>query len=137
MLLFVILIAYILDHYNYFATEKTLGNTVISLRKDKSNNIVKVLIRTKKGITKMEVRLSAVKKISSKVLIRDMAFNEERYPNLVLQNLRSIDNPDLPNSLIKFEKADLFKTYKFGVLLVNEGQTRDDEFFSNCKKIYK
>lgn len=84
----------------------------------------------------MEVRLSSVKKISTKVLIREMAFNEQRYPNLVLSNLRAIDHPDLPEKLLNFEKADFFKTYKFGVLLVNEGQTRDDEFFANCKFSY-
>jgi len=119
------------DHYNYFATEKTLGNCVISLRKDKEANLIRVLFRTKKGTIKMEVNPASVKKISSKTLIRDLALNEERYPNYTLTNIRAIDHPALQESLVQFEKADVFKRYKFGVLLVKEGQTRDDEFFAN------
>jgi len=119
------------DHYNYFAVEKTLGDTVISLRKDKATNIVRLLYRTKKGVIKMELSLSSARKLSNKVLVKDLGFNEGRHPKLTLTNIRAIDHADLPSKLVEFEKADVFKRYKFGVLLVKEGQIRDDEFFAN------
>jgi len=119
------------DHYNFFATEKTLGNTLVSVRKDKMAGVARVLIRTKKGITKMEVNLGAIKKPSSKTIVRDMAYNEGHFPNLTLNNIRLVDTVGLQDRLVKFERADVFKRYKFGVLLVKEGQTRDDEFFAN------
>lgn len=124
-------IYFILDHYNYFAVEKTLGDTVISLRKDKATNIVRLLYRTKKGVIKMELSLSSARKLSNKVLVKDLGFNEGRHPKLTLTNIRAIDHADLPSKLVEFEKADVFKRYKFGVLLVKEGQIRDDEFFAN------
>ena len=121
------------DHLNFFASEKVLGNTIISLRKDKAAGRLRVVLRTKKGTVKMEASLSDLRKVSNKTLIRDLAHNEGRHPNWVLSNIRLVPSPELQERLARYEKADVFKKYKFGVLLVKEGQTRDDEFFSNRK----
>ena len=80
---------------------------------------------------KFEVPLSQARKVSMKVLFRDLAWNEGRAPAWSLQNIRAVQHPDLQDELVRYERADIFKKYKFGVLLVRQGQTRDDEFFSN------
>ena len=93
---------------------------------------MKVIIRIKKGTVKLEIPFHNVKKLSSKVIARDIALNEGRFPNLTLTNIQAVDQPSLQEHLLAYEKADIFKRYKFGVLLVKDGQTRDDEFFENC-----
>jgi len=121
------------EHYNFFATERILGHTIGSIRKDKVAQVVRVLIRTKKMAVKFEVPLSQARKVSMKVLFRDLAWNEGRAPAWSLQNIRAVQHPDLQDELVRYERADIFKKYKFGVLLVRQGQTRDDEFFSNVE----
>ena len=72
------------------------------------------------------------KKGSSKNLIKEISFAH----GITLANFKAINNSSLQDLLVKFEKASLFKKYKFGVLLINDGQTKDDEFFSNRSSFF-
>lgn len=119
------------DHTNFLATDKTLGDVVISLRKDKLVGMGYLIFRTRKGVVKMQVCLQNCKKQASKAIVKELALNENRPPKLALTGLRVIDHPDLQDALVKFEKSEVFKRFKFGVVVVKEGQTKDDQYFSN------
>ena len=79
----------------------------------------------------MQVHLQNCKKQASKAIVKELALNENRPPKLTLTGLRVIDHPNLQDALVKFEKSEVFKRFKFGVMVVKEGQTKDDQYFSN------
>ena len=55
--------------------------------------------------------------------------------SLTLIQIRNFDHANAQEELLKFERIELFKEYKFGVLLIREEQTQDDEFFSNSMSL--
>ena len=67
------------------------------------------------------------KKGSSKNLIKETA---NAY-SLSLTSIKAIYNPKIQDFLVRYEKSNVFRRHKFGVLLVRKGQTNDDQFFSN------
>lgn len=56
-------------------------------------------------------------------------FIKGEMPELAEKSFRKVENGG--DLLIEFEKQEISSKYKFGVLYVKEGQTEEDQFYSN------
>lgn len=109
---------------------------VLSVIRPQSANVMRVLLRTKRGDERQMVgesketakifKSTQVKsKIPAAELMRLIA------PSLTNVKLRLIKDLNLIYDLMSFEERLRSKTYKFGILLCKEGQTKEEEMFSN------
>eukprot|EP01117_Protostelium_nocturnum_P011878 TRINITY_DN4336_c0_g1_i1.p1 TRINITY_DN4336_c0_g1~~TRINITY_DN4336_c0_g1_i1.p1 ORF type:complete len:391 (+),score=147.53 TRINITY_DN4336_c0_g1_i1:191-1363(+) len=57
----------------------------------------------------------------------------EANKNLPVNKSKRITDPRLPQALLTFEEQQRIKGFKFGILLAKEGQTKEDEMFSNVE----
>ena len=48
-----------------------------------------------------------------------------------LRNLRKIKDAKLVDELLKFEDREVIRNYKFGIVYVGEGQTKEEDIFAN------
>ena len=64
--------------------------------------------RSHQGDTKMEVPINnATKKLPIKQLLKDVALNEGKPPNLTLTSMRLCEKPELIEDLCKFEESEV------------------------------
>jgi len=54
-------------------------------------------------------------------------------PQSVMKVTKNLKNPAFCSQLVKFERSHLSYTFKFGVLYVKEGQSTENEMFSNLE----
>ncbi|KAL6047989.1 GTPase-activating Rap/Ran-GAP domain-like protein 3 [Balamuthia mandrillaris] len=115
------------EHANYLGHDAKLGPVAISMEdakfKDKED-VVKVLIRTKRG----EERVLVPVKSSSKETLKAL---RTQVPNLANAKLVKVKDPQLIQDLVELELKLLSRNYKFGILYVTEGQDDENAMFAN------
>jgi hypothetical protein len=62
-----------------------------------------------------------------------LKYTKSIYPELSGIKFEAIFHEDLTAKLIEIEHKSIQKKYKFGLLYVKEGQTNEDEMFSNTQ----
>lgn len=106
------------------------------IRPQSGANMMRVLLRTKRGDerqlvgeSKETAKIFKANQVKSKIpaaeLMRLIA------PSLTNVKMRFIKDLNLIYDLMSFEERLRSKTYKFGILLCKEGQTKEEEMFSN------
>eukprot|EP01122_Echinamoeba_exundans_P008326 TRINITY_DN2748_c0_g1_i10.p1 TRINITY_DN2748_c0_g1~~TRINITY_DN2748_c0_g1_i10.p1 ORF type:complete len:708 (-),score=79.82 TRINITY_DN2748_c0_g1_i10:1611-3734(-) len=123
------------DHQNYIGIDDKVGPYVLSVVREKSayqqNSIlIRTLLRTKKGDDRKCIQEKLVTKGSkSKASVNQIM--KAIAPALSRAKLQPIKQTSIVEDLIAFEEKQMVHAYKFGVLYCQEGQTREEEMFSN------
>ena len=88
----------------------------------------KAYMRTKKGNTRFVI---PAQHSSTKDILK---YIKTTYPELANVKFSEVysDN-DLVNKLVEYENQGIISRYKFGVLYVKDGQTDEDDMFSNTE----
>eukprot|EP01130_Rhizamoeba_saxonica_P000728 TRINITY_DN1065_c0_g1_i2.p1 TRINITY_DN1065_c0_g1~~TRINITY_DN1065_c0_g1_i2.p1 ORF type:complete len:430 (-),score=76.12 TRINITY_DN1065_c0_g1_i2:62-1351(-) len=116
------------EHKNYIGKDKDLGVFILSImvtEKGDHNNVnITALLRTKRHDIRRTFIVKKDKKFSRHVLkLMDV--------NISCKKLKCIHNLSIVGKLRKFERKLLIMQYKIGVLYCREGQTTEEEMFSN------
>lgn len=131
------------DHQNYIAMD-TQGNPIIIstvrekrfVKEDCVEKRIRVLQRSKKQderflLNEKQFLKTKLKKLKG-VQITDILKYTQAYSDYILDGkIRTIKDPAVIPALCKFETANLNTRCKFGILLCKEGQTTEEEMFSN------
>lgn len=120
-------------HFSFVIGESQQGPVSVSIVKDDGSDVYKAVIRTSNGnvrtsTPKTNVKPSWWRKLlgvgpSAQDILRTVA------PNL--PPLKQIVAPGLPNAILTLEEKQTIRGFKFGILYAAEGQTKEDEMFSN------
>jgi len=89
----------------------------------------RAIIRTKKGTERIFIPVS---QCTGKTAM--IKYIKSLYPDLngiKLTKMPSFLDDSIEKKLIEFEKQSIFKRYKFGLLYVKDGQTDENQMFSN------
>jgi hypothetical protein len=125
------------EHQNYIVIDEKTGPYVISVVREVNPNnsnskLIRVLNRSRKGDDRkcVQEKLVATKGIFGKTAsINDIL--KTVYPFISRQKVQLIKNPSIVEDLENFEVRQQIQSYKFGVLFCKEGQTKEEEMFSN------
>jgi len=112
------------DHVHYLGFDDIIGPVVISAECDCGT---KPKVRTIIRMQRNEERVLVPTGASVVKLLQAVK------PNLGCVRFLKVKDDDLNAELEKFERHNVIKTYKFGVLYCGPGQTREDEMFANVK----
>jgi len=114
------------DHVNYIGEEESVGPVAISIEADSGERpYVRAVVRTMKKDDRHLISSSLKPKEQIKALARGYPWiNRVKFA-------RFRDNQELNESLASFEKNNIVKTYKFGVLYRAAGQMTENEMFGN------
>jgi len=120
-------------HFSFVTGESPQGPVSVSIARDDASDTYKAVIRTSQGnvrtsTQKANVKASWWRKLvglgpSAHDILRTIA------PNL--PPLKQIVAPGLPNAILALEEKQTIRGFKFGILYAAEGQTKEDEMFSN------
>jgi len=124
---------------NFLGIDPANGPISISIVKDEKNQVFQSIIRLKTGYHRVSTSVEAVKCSAIRKLLGmgPSAFDILRAIMLAsglvlnISRLREVQDPRLPQALLGVEEKQVVKGFKFGVLYAQEGQTNEDEFFSN------
>jgi RAP1 GTPase activating protein 1 len=118
-------------HYNYIGSDASGDPFVLSVIKPQGANMMRVLLRTRRGDERQVVAESkeTAKIFKSKIPVQDLM--RLIAPSLTSVKMRAIKDLNLIYDLMNFEERLRVNTYKFGILLCKEGQTKEEEMFSN------
>jgi len=120
-------------HLNFLAGDTVKGPTSVSIVRDDSNDTYKTLIRVPGGNERRITPGSSVKPSWWRKLFRASPSPQDILHGVApdLPPLRQIVDPRLPQTLLTLEEKQNIKGFKFGILYAQEGQTKEDEMFSN------
>ncbi|KJE89083.1 Rap1GAP [Capsaspora owczarzaki ATCC 30864] len=124
-------------HWNYYAEDETLGPALLSLRreKDKERNedIYRVILRTldldiRRAVTAEELTSGSGKsgKISPSSIVRQVAPDFKGY-----KKFHPVLYPDAMDVILRFDEHKIVRHFKFGIVYVKDGQTKEEEMFGN------
>jgi len=118
-------------HFNYIGVDSSGDPFILSVIRPQSSNIMRVLLRTRRGDERQVVAESkeTAKIFKSKIPVQELM--RLIAPSLSSVKMRLIKDLNLIYDLMGFEERLRVKTYKFGLLLCKEGQTKEEEMFSN------
>jgi uncharacterized membrane protein len=98
----------------------------------REENQIRAVIRSAKATENIliaEEASSNKKTQKAKQLLKKVA------PTLQFSVLREVKEREIMNDLVTFEKRQVTKQFKFGVLYRRRGQKTEEELFDNGKKI--
>jgi RAP1 GTPase activating protein 1 len=119
------------SHHNYVGLDSDGRPIVVSLIKEDNNKQYRAIIRTCTGeecrlLTEQDLKTSASTKTRlEKIVLKQML------PMLNSKTLRCVKETQLEKELQRYEDTNRQNVYKFGLLYVKEGQTTEEEMFSN------
>jgi len=114
------------DHVNYIGEDDTVGAVAISIEVAAGDrNYVRAIVRT----TKKDDRHLIAAALKPKEQLKALARGYPWVNHVKFTRLR--DNNDLNDTLVTFEKSNIVKSYKFGVLYRAEGQEEENDMFCN------
>lgn len=121
------------QHLSFLVGESPQGPVSVSIVRDDATDSYRTVIRTANGnqrlaTPKANIKPSWWRKLvgagpSAQDVLRGVA------PNL--PPLKQIVDPALHNAILSLEEKQTIRGFKFGVLYAAEGQTKEDEMFSN------
>jgi len=122
-------------HFNFLCSESPKGPISVSVMKDDITDTYKAIIRTPAGNTRTSVSASCAKPSWWRKLIRAGPSAQDILRSLAptLPSLNLVTDPRLPQALPALEEKQTNKGFKFGILYAAEGQTKEDEMFSNLE----
>lgn len=131
------------EHLNYLSNDRKGEPIIISTVKERRTSqdndlekLIRVLIRSKRCderylLNEKQFLKTKLKKLKG-VQIGDIVKYLQVYNNnLVDGKIRYIKDPAIVNDLLSFERHQVVVKYKIGILLCKEGQTTEEEMFSN------
>lgn len=124
-------------HQNWIALDDSDSPVLVSILKDKAvegadENVIRAIVRSAEGDSFVtHGALSAA--IANKARIRKISTKDmvKRIFQCELRNLRKIKDPKIVDELLKFEDREVVRNYKFGVVYVRDGQTKEEDIFAN------
>ncbi|KAJ1560856.1 hypothetical protein HK096_006954, partial [Nowakowskiella sp. JEL0078] len=122
-------------HWNFLSTEAHKGPIAISIILDMESATYKILLRTSSGAERLTVAASAV----SIAWWRKLVGLGAPLPAILSlidksihsSNLRKIKDPGIPGDLLTMEDRQVIRSYKFGVIYLQKGQTTEAEALAN------
>lgn len=123
------------DHQNYIGFDEKVGPFLLSVVREKSafqqnSKLIRTLLRTKKGDDRKCIQEKLFTKGSkSKASVNQIM--KAIAPGYSRSKVQLIKPSSVVEDLITFEEKQMVHAYKFGVLYCQEGQTREEEMFSN------
>lgn len=120
-------------HLNFLASETPKGPVSVSVVRDESNDTYKSLIRLPNGNERRITPGSAVKPSWWRKIVRAGPSPQDILHGVApeLPPLKFVTDTRLPQTLLTLEEKQNIKGFKFGILYAQEGQTKEDEMFSN------
>lgn len=120
-------------HLSFLAGDSPQGPISVSTVRDDAADHYKTVIRTAHGNQRITTPKSAVKPSWWRKLVGAGPSGQDvvRAVAPALPPLKQIVDPTLPNAILLLEEKQTIKGFKFGILYAAEGQTKEDEMFSN------
>jgi len=125
------------EHMNFLCVDSPQGPIAISVYQENMSKLYVALIRRVEGNKRATVPFSWVPLSWWRRLFH---FPPSTYDiltsldsNLPVSRLKRVYDPRLPQALLNIEEQQQIKGFKFGVLYAKEGQTKEDEMFSNVE----
>ncbi|GAA5794838.1 hypothetical protein HPULCUR_000186 [Helicostylum pulchrum] len=137
--------------YTFFGYQEDGDPILLSVKVEQNNETItnrqfRIIFRTKKGKDQRRVILDSfllncpptttnaeeydiIPETTWKSLV-ETNFNIP-FHNLILMNQDLMISSGIQDELLRLDENSLHTRYKFGVLLIKEGQTREEEWFSN------
>jgi len=124
------------DHFNFIGTDgpndvflvSVISNDAPDVVKEKDKTPYRVIIRTKK---RDEKRLAVVKGSFSNKKKPPIKEIMQSLSGVSPKKMHRIKDANIVNDLKAFEDRQLIRNYKFGLLYCAEGQTDEEQMFSN------
>jgi hypothetical protein len=132
------------EHMNYIGTLKETENEddafAISILNEKAGTddtaeSKKVIFRNKFGTTRFLIPNAAnltEKEMLQYIIQKQFGIKDKEELNNV--KVIRVVHDDFPKELVAYESSEIYTQYKFGVLYVADGQTTEQEMFSNVKE---
>jgi hypothetical protein len=134
------------DHVNCIAEDPTteVGPVIVSFEWEPSrvDNQRKAYMRTKKVNTNNNtsrinfiimqgIQRFLVPEIHCSSVQDMIKYTKGIFPEVSAIKLAEVAHPELPKCLVDYERKDIVRHYKFGILYVKEGQTDENDMFGN------
>lgn len=123
-------------HFNFLCSESPQGPMSVSITRDEPTDTYKAIIRTPATNTRITVPSSNVKPSWWRKLFRAGPSSTDILRGIsadLPSSLKLVSDPNLPQAIISLEEKQTIKGFKFGILYASEGQTKEDEMFSNVE----
>mmetsp|Transcript_6577 Transcript_6577/g.9130 ORF Transcript_6577/g.9130 Transcript_6577/m.9130 type:complete len:399 (+) Transcript_6577:133-1329(+) len=125
------------SNHHYVCADSPSGPYVISVAHDESKQSYVSLVRSIEGNKRIVTPYNSVVSSWWRRLFRLPPSHAEILygidPSLPATKLKKIMDPRLPPALLSIEEQQQLKGFKFGILYAKEGQTKEDEMFSNVE----
>jgi len=121
-------------HMNFLCPESPQGPLAVSIVKEETSNTYKSITRSPSHNTRTSMPLSSVKPSWWRKLFRVNPSAQDILRSVcptLPPTLKYAPDPRLPPALLALEEKQTIKGFKFGILYAQEGQTKEDEMFSN------
>eukprot|EP01119_Soliformovum_irregulare_P000063 TRINITY_DN10051_c0_g2_i4.p1 TRINITY_DN10051_c0_g2~~TRINITY_DN10051_c0_g2_i4.p1 ORF type:complete len:841 (+),score=234.21 TRINITY_DN10051_c0_g2_i4:46-2568(+) len=119
------------EHVNYGTMdEEGFGHIFVSVETVDAGDDAKIILRTKNGFDRLYLPSSTVGSASEIVkTLKIQCHKELGNVNFKLNRVKT----DMSQRLREIEKKNIIRQYKFGLLYVTQGQTQENEMFSNVE----
>eukprot|EP01119_Soliformovum_irregulare_P024103 TRINITY_DN8570_c0_g2_i3.p1 TRINITY_DN8570_c0_g2~~TRINITY_DN8570_c0_g2_i3.p1 ORF type:complete len:1178 (+),score=379.21 TRINITY_DN8570_c0_g2_i3:222-3755(+) len=114
------------DHKNLYAEDETVGPVIVSMESPGKGIPKKAIVRQKAGNDRILIPASF-----SGSRKEQIQYIQTILPQLSNLKFREASDPSVETDLIEFERKEVVRKYKFGVLYMRENQKTEDEMFSN------
>jgi len=121
------------ESFEFLCMDSSRGPVSISLKR--AGQCYTLLIRLVQGNLRRSIEQKQVHQPWWKRLFRfgvspyDVISSVDR--TLPVSRLKKIEDPRLPQALLTYEEQQRIKGFKFGILYADDGQTKEDQMFSN------
>jgi len=118
-------------HFSFVTGDSPQGPVSVSIVA--VNDVYKTVIRTAGGNVRTTTPKANVKPSFLRQLFRVAPSAQDVLRSVApnLPPLKQIVAPGLPNAILTLEEKQTIRGFKFGILYAAEGQTKEDEMFSN------
>ncbi|XP_057301975.1 uncharacterized protein LOC130636316 isoform X2 [Hydractinia symbiolongicarpus] len=117
------------QHFNYYSVDELVGPLVMSLKQEIINNkfYYRVLIRSSSHVVEGLIPVSCFcsKKYNERQVLEVLCKELQ-----ISSSLRPFNEPT-PNKLYYLDKVMLKEEFKVGVVFINDGQIKEEDFFTN------
>jgi len=122
-------------HFSFLIGESQQGPVSVSIVRDDTTDVYKSVIRTSQGNVRTSTSKAQVKPTWWRKLVGAGPSANDILRSVApdLPPLKQVVAPGLPNAILALEEKQTIRGFKFGILYAAEGQTKEDEMFSNQK----
>jgi len=123
------------SHVNFLCNDSPLGPMCVSYYDDRPNQTYVALSRSSTGGKRVFVPYAVIVKSWWRILLGvGPAYGDILRgidPSVPIGKLKRVTDPRLPLAILSMEEQQQIKGFKYGILYSKDGQTKEDEMFTN------